>query len=343
MYSPGERNLPPDPTNPPGHFRAQPLGPGLRAPQKRPGLLADLIYGARLHSLSGPPEAGKTVLCMYLAVQAMQRHRPVLFVDEEAGPVQTTSILAGLGADAELIDKYLTYLPFPGIRLNDTDLGHLHNLVASAQPALVVFDSSAAMMSVAGIDENDAIAVTRFWYDLLAPLANNFGCSVLITDHDSKGTETSRNPRGSVAKLAATDVQFKLWPTRPFSREQDGLLRLSITKDRPGWLHRHYQIRVSRDPLSLDLMKAAEPSNEEKELPPISRQLLSVITDEPAALQVLNDRLWSAVGHRHPHKALLGALEALVTGGLADRMDCGPGRPVLWCKPQPQLPLASSP
>lgn len=338
----GERNFaPPDPTQPASYFRVADIASGLRAPLRQPSLLHDLIYPRTLHSLTGPPEAGKTVLCLYLALIAMRDyHRNVLFIDEEAGAVQNIRILAALGADPELIDKHLTYLAFPSIRLMGPDIDGLHELLRDKRPALTVMDSSSAMMSVAGIDENKAGDVTRFWSELLLPFAHDYGCSVVITDHDSRGGE-SRYARGSSAKLAATEVAFKLWPVRPFSRAQDGLLRLSVVKDRPGWLHRHFQVRVSRQPLSLHFVRSTEPQPDEKPMSAASQQVLDVLSDTPVPLVRINELVASKYGHGYQHKVLLDALSQLVDARLADRLDVGAGKAVLWAKTGNSLDDAS--
>jgi hypothetical protein len=276
-------------------------------------------------------------MMLWLALRAMQDYkRNVLFVDEEAGPVQTTRILAALGADPELIDKCFTYLPYPTIRLNSRDIGALHELMADKRPALTLMDSSAAMMTVAGIKENNADEVTRFWYELLLPLASDFGSSVVITDHDSR-TADDRYGRGSTAKLAATQVAFKIWPVRPFTRAQDGLLRLAVVKDRPGWLHRHHQVRVSRNPLRMLFTRATEPKPDEKPASAMACMLLDVLSDTPQSLLAIADKLREKAGHGHPHKAIREGLDELVAGQQADRMDLGPGRAVLWVNPQPKL------
>jgi hypothetical protein len=270
----------------------------------------------------------------------MRLHQNVLVVDEEAGLEQTTRLLEALGADPELVDKHLTYLPYPCIRLTPKGIGELRALLADIRPALALLDSCAAMMTAAGLDENSANDVNRFWYGLLAPFCQDFGCSVLLTDHDKHGGEggQSRYARGSSAKLAATDVQFKLWPVHPFSRQQDGLLQLSVVKDRPGWLHRYFKVRVTRSPLALSFMKTTQPQPDEQQaLSPSCQQLLAVLSDTPATIPQLVEKLSVVYGHGMRHQQAQTSLSELAASGLADRMDLGKGQQAMWVKTGNQL------
>ena len=86
----------------------------------------------------------------------------------------------------------------------------LRELVDDINPGIVLWDSSAAFLARAGLDENSAADVTRFWSQVLTPLAREHGAAVLVIDHDTKNGEPPRFARGSGAKLAATDVAFKV-------------------------------------------------------------------------------------------------------------------------------------
>jgi hypothetical protein len=125
------------------------------------------------------------------------------------------------------------------------DIADLAQLVLATRPVLVIWDSSAAFLARAGLDENAAADVTRFWANVLTPCARRGGAAVLAIDHDTKNSEPSRYARGSGAKLAASDVAFKIEPVKPFSRDTDGLSKLTITKDRRGWLHRAYDVQFT--------------------------------------------------------------------------------------------------
>ena len=113
-------------------------GDGIRRPDVRPTVLGNLLYPGKLHTVSGPPEAGKTLLALWLALAAIRRGGPVVMVDHEAGYEQTVGMLRALGADPQETDKLLTYIPFPEVAYRDADLANLADLMAEARPVLTI-------------------------------------------------------------------------------------------------------------------------------------------------------------------------------------------------------------
>ena len=97
----------------------------------------------------------------------------------------------------------IRYFPFPARTWNAYDVIMLRELLDDIKPGIVLWDSSAAFLSRAGLDENSAADVTRFWSQVLTPIAREHGAAVLVVDHDTKNGEASRFARGSGAKLAA--------------------------------------------------------------------------------------------------------------------------------------------
>ena len=90
------------------------LGPLLRDGVPPPGLLCDdLLYRATVHTLTGPPDCGKTTLAWHWALALLRDGQGVACFDEECGPEQTAEKLLALGATAELAAG-LHYFPFPG-------------------------------------------------------------------------------------------------------------------------------------------------------------------------------------------------------------------------------------
>ena len=201
------------------------------------------LYQGGLHSIAGAPDSGKTTIALVWAVELLQGGLPVVFLDEEGGPEIVTEKLKALGAKPSDL-RNLVYLPFPGRAWGELDVKELASLAAETGPAMMLWDSSAAFLARAGLDENSAPDVTGWWAKVLMPIARDLKVAMLVIDHDTKSTESSRYARGSGAKLAAIDVQFKVEIMKPFSRGQDGMLKLLVTKDRRGYLHRNWQVRV---------------------------------------------------------------------------------------------------
>jgi hypothetical protein len=203
----------------------------------------DFLYEGGLHSMAGAPDSGKTTVALCWALEVLQGHRPVIFMDEEGGPEIVTERFASLGAKPPDLE-HLIYIPFPGRTWDAADVTALVELTGEVRPAMMIWDSSAAFLSRAGLDENAASDVTRWWAGVVTPIARELRVAIVVIDHDTKASEQSRYARGSGGKLAAIDVQYKVEMSKPFSRYESGVLKLNVTKDRRGYLHRKWRVEV---------------------------------------------------------------------------------------------------
>lgn len=213
---------------------------GVDAPER----LADgMLYAGGLHCIAGAPDSGKTTIALYWAVKLLSEGRTVAFFDEEGGQEIIAEKLRSLGGKVSEVEN-LVYVPFPGKMWDDSDVAELMEFLGGVRPAMVLWDSSAAFLARAGLDENSAPAVTNWWARVLIPLARELRAAVVVIDHDTKASEQSRYARGSGAKLATLDVQYKVEIKQAFSRDRDGLLRVTVTKDRRGYLHRAWLVQM---------------------------------------------------------------------------------------------------
>jgi hypothetical protein len=208
-----------------------------------PELIAgELLYRGAVHTLTGPPDCGKTTLACWWMLQEIRAGGRVLFLDEEGGRQVVAEKFQALGAAP---GERIAYAPFPGRTWANADLYMLAAITAEWKPTMITWDSSAAFLARAGLDENAAADVTGFYSRVLAPCARRDGAAVVAIDHDVKNGEPSRYARGSGAKLAATDVAYKVEPVTPFSKTSDGKSKLTVSKDRRGWLHRSHEVTFS--------------------------------------------------------------------------------------------------
>jgi hypothetical protein len=208
----------------------EPAAEIIEAPELAAG---GMLYRGGVHTLTGPPDCGKTTLACWWMLQEIRNGGRVLFLDEEGGREVVAEKFQALGA---MPGERIAYVPFPGRAWADADVWMLTAITDEHKPTLITWDSSAAFLARAGLDENAAADVTKFYARVLMPGARQARAAVLALDHDTKSTEPLR--RGSGAKLAATDVAYKLDPVKAFSRDSDGLSRLTVTKDRRGSLRR---------------------------------------------------------------------------------------------------------
>jgi DNA-binding transcriptional ArsR family regulator len=313
-----------------GGFTRTDLGAILAAGITRPELLCDgMLYAGALHSLTGPPDCGKTTLALSWALGLLRQGRTVVILDEETGPEQTALKLLAMGAAAGELGR-LHYYAFPGRQWGVADLVALDDVIAAAEPALVIWDSVAAHAGRAMLDEDKAGDATRLWSVFARP-ARQCNAAVVGIDHDAKHANGSRYARGSSAKLATVDVAYKVGIERAFSRQQDGALKLSVTKDRRGWLHRDHKALVTREPLAFTITEVEEsPADEVR--PATQAKLLAAMHDlgKPSTQGQLVDRIRELYGSGFSRETASRHLTALLDLGLVDRLEQGRGAAVLW-------------
>lgn len=333
----------PEPEQPPGpdlsalngYLPRYDLAGVVKRPVPLPAIYGGLIYHGRVHTMAGPPEAGKTVCALWIALQMMKRGHRILMLDEETGPRQVADLLRSMGAAAEMVDQQLYYTAFNDLPWKADDIDHLAQVCIAWKPALTIFDSASEMLASAGIDENKPAEVTNFYKLVLRPVAAKHRSAVLLLDHDAKEQpgKVSRYARGTTAKLASPDVSIKLYPLHAFSRSQDGALGLMVSKDRLGGLHRYYSIRVTASPLALHFTKTSATEVEGQSMSPAAEKLLDVLTNTPMTNEQLVDRVHAKYGHGLRRETVSRVLNALADQGLVQRDDMGKGRPALWMKP----------
>jgi hypothetical protein len=292
---------------------------------------AGLLYRGGLHSLAGPPDSGKSTLLYVWALELLATGASVVLLDEEAGRELACEKLLALGAGPELLAR-LAYVEFPARTWDQADRAGLAALLAEVRPALVGFDSAGAFLAQAGLRENDAPDVTAFYKGVLLPAARTSGAAVVVLDHVTKQEDAGRYARGSGAKLQLVDVAFMVEPVRPFTREQSGLLRLTVSKDRRGWLARAFEVRVEVDAGRLDVgitpagsgapgAIVDDPALAGLDLPPAALKLLAVLRaaeGTPLTARELVDRVAERFGHGLTRPTVSGALNALAGAALAD-------------------------
>jgi AAA domain len=228
-----------------GAFKPVSLGNLVSTGVKPPEFIGpeQLLYRGGLHCIAGAPDCGKTTLALYWAVSLLAAGHRVAFFDEEGGQEIIAEKLISLGALPQDMNN-LIYVPFPGKVWDDSDVEALLEFLSENRPDFALWDSSAAFLARAGLDENSAPAVTNWWSRVLMPIARDLNAAVLVIDHDTKSSESSRYARGSGAKLAVLDVQFKVEIVTPFSRVQTGELKFHVSKDRRGWLYRDWRVKI---------------------------------------------------------------------------------------------------
>lgn len=296
-------------------------------------ICSEKLYLGGVHTITGPPDCGKTTLACWWMLEAIREGRSVLFLDEEGGRELVTEKFQALGAQP---GERIAYIEFPSRAWNLADIAALYAVVTERQPAIIAWDSSAAFLARAGLDENAAADVTRFYAQVLIPCARQHNAAVLVIDHDTKSSEPSRYARGSGAKLAATDVAYKVAPITAFAKMQDGASKLTVTKDRRGWLARNHEVSFIGDSvLEVTIREglADDLPPEAAGLAPAAQKTLSVVDSAPATYAEIIDRIKAKFGHGLRRETVSRAMNELHKSGLVERLDLGSGREYLWTVP----------
>lgn len=197
---------------------------------------ACLLYPGKVHAFNAESESGKSWLALLAAAEQLAAGAHVLYLDFEDAPAGIVDRLLGLGVPANAILELFHYVRpddaiDAGARLRIAEMARVWPL------ALAVIDGVAEALALSGWDENSASDVTRFFVSLPRPLARA-GAAVILIDHVVKDRDRQGNDaRGSGAKRAGIDgATYKLEVLAPFGRGLQGKARISVTKDRPGFV-----------------------------------------------------------------------------------------------------------
>lgn len=226
-------------------------------PPPKPEMMAGgMVYPGFVHLLSGHPDTGKTTLALWWALQVIRAGGRVMFLDEEGGHRITYDRLFALGWTEQDCES-LWYYEFPSRSKKGWTSDGWGDLAADlneCRPAMILVDSAAKVLAAAGIGENtDEVSVVWRLFTLVSrgPLL----AAVVVIDHVTKNPgegQANRYSRGHGSKLADSDVHYKMDVIRPWSREQDGEAKLTVVKDKPGWLARQWHANVRRGPLRFE-------------------------------------------------------------------------------------------
>lgn len=195
-----------------------------------------LFYAAKVNTIIGPSESGKTWVAYQAVVDAIRRGAGAVIVDcEDSAETYAERMLALQLTPDEVItnSRYIaaeTRLDQP----NWVELATaIDDMTRDEHPPLVIIDGIGMCMSLWGLNPLSNEDAATFQHLFLKPLAKTGAC-VVILDHTGKN-QTSKGAIGAQAKRAfLTGCGIHVEPLTAFGIGKTGYSKITVDKDRPG-------------------------------------------------------------------------------------------------------------
>ena len=294
-----------------------------------------LIYPGRVHALIGEPESGKSWVATHICAEEIRAGHHVLYIDyEDTANTQIARLRALSIDDASIAERYHYIRPDEPIDKRTTP--ELLDVLDTYQPSVAVVDGITEALGIQGASTKDNDDVTAFWRALPRLVADH-GAAVLLIDHVVKAKdERGRYAIGAQAKLAASDVAYRLDVRTPFGRGRTGQVAMHVSKDRAGHVRGHtgtadhiadVHVTSTADGTHVTIrIDAPEGGSSKKPTSCIGHivEILEAIEPRTMTANRLVDEL-AIRGHSYRRKVVLWALGEATTAGTILRTD-GPNR-----------------
>ena len=281
-----------------------------------------LLYAGKVHSVFSEPEGCKGWLSLSAAREHLTRGEHVTLIDFEDSAETAVARLVALGVGDDTLRQRFHYVRPEEPR---GELGDLAIAPALDVSGLVILDGVTEALALHGIDMNSNVEVAGFMSGLPRKAAQA-GAVVVLLDHVTKDRESrGRFAIGAQVKLSATDVAYRLEVVEPFARGREGLVKVKVTKDRPGHVRRYAEgdriadlrLRSDGEGVTVELvppMEAGAPLRPTGQMERVSK----VVEQDPG----LSKRaIRAAISGRHDVIDL--ALELLVSEGFVEQRPDG--------------------
>lgn len=208
--------------------------PDLERPPEPPEI-HDLLYPRQRHVISGPPESAKTLVGYLLLLEAQRAGHICALVDFEMGAYAARRLLTDLGATLDEL-RDLQYIPEPA----GPPPGATITRLLAEGTSYVLIDAAIGAYDASGLDDMSRRDVERWARQWVAPLwKQGTGASTIVVDHVTKNAETrGKFTIGSERKLGGADIHLGLEAIKTLTRGSTGLIKVTVHKDRPGYMDR---------------------------------------------------------------------------------------------------------
>jgi hypothetical protein len=234
-----EYELLPDPTARLRELGWQPLDlVELAQSPPQPPEVARLFYCGKRHLVSGEFETGKSWLAIAAAAVELLEGRGVVWIDEDQmGPASLLERLRAFGVPDQAISSRFAYIR-PERAADEEAVASLREEARAREARLVVVDSLNPALARHDLDLNSSADVERFFQLFADPLCDE-GAAFVALDHVVKNSENrGRYAYGSERKGTGSHVHLGLRVVEPFGRDRTGKARITVHKDREGFLER---------------------------------------------------------------------------------------------------------
>jgi DnaB helicase-like protein/AAA domain-containing protein len=211
---------------------------GLGSEEPKPPQIGGLLYPGKRHVISGEDDAGKTMLLLGISADELREGRGVVWIDtDDMGAASVLERLRLFGADEEAIRSLFAYL-HPEEALSDAARDDVIALLRERDVRLMVNDAFNAALTLHGYSPGSTEEVEAFWQRAVAPFCHA-GAAVVLPDHVVKRKdERGRYAYGSERKATGCDLHLGLRVIEPFGRGRRGKARITVHRDRIGFLPR---------------------------------------------------------------------------------------------------------
>lgn len=195
-----------------------------------------LIYPGKVHAFNAESETGKSMLAIYCCAERIAAGEHVGYIDFEDSARGVVDRLLAFGVRPEAVLERFHYIR-PDDPIDGKARLRVREMLKVFPLSIVVIDGVAEALALSGWMENEASDIAQF-YNTLPRAITREGVAVILIDHLVKDKDKQGNDaRGSGAKRAGVDgATFKLEMIKPFVRGGQGMAKVQLTKDRPGWV-----------------------------------------------------------------------------------------------------------
>lgn len=194
-----------------------------------------LFYRGCVNALMGESESGKSWIVLHAAAQTLLDGGVVVYLDFESDEIEVSDRLIALGVPEEVVLD-----PERFLYLHPEEAGEEADWAQYLDADLIVIDGITEAMDLYGLNYLDNAEYARFHAALCRPLTKG-GAAVVTIDHVTKSKDTRGNyALGAGHKKAALDgCGIMVDSVQTFGREQHGWSKLTIAKDRRGYVRKH--------------------------------------------------------------------------------------------------------